>query len=87
VIEFRAEDLSALPGRRFYELWFVAADEVPGKPDRISAGTFRPSSRGSVDVSFQTAADPPRYPVLSVTAEPDDGNPVGTGPEVLRSTP
>jgi len=29
--------------------------------------------------------DPAKYPVLSVTAEPGDGDPRRTGPEVLRS--
>jgi len=32
------------------------------------------------------AVDPAKYRVLSVTAEPGDGDPRPTGPEVLRST-
>jgi len=35
-------------------------------------------------VTFAAAVDPVKYPVLSVTAEPGDGDPRPTGPEVLR---
>ena len=37
--------------------------------------------RGRVELT--PAVDPARYPILSVTAEPD-GNPAATDPEVLR---
>jgi anti-sigma-K factor RskA len=67
-----------------YELWFVAPDDTRRRPDRISAGTFHPSADGTGRVRLVAAADPQRYPRLSVTLEPADGNPRRTGPEVLR---
>ena len=36
-------------------------------------------------VAFAAAVDPALYPVLSVTAEPGDGDPRATGTDVLRS--
>ena len=87
VIAFRTDDLPILPKGDYYELWFVGAGDAPGRPKRISAGTFHPDEDGRSHASFTAAVDPARYPVLSVTAEPGDGNPARTGPEVLRSRP
>jgi anti-sigma-K factor RskA len=67
-----------------YELWFVAPDDTRRNPDRVSAGTFHPDASGRGTVVLLAAADPKRYPRLSVTLEPSDGNPRRTGPEVLR---
>lgn len=85
VIEFRTDDLPILPKAEFYELWFVGPGDSPANPNRISAGTFHPDENGRSHVTFAAAVDPKKYPVLSVTAEPGDGNPQRTGPEVLRS--
>ncbi len=63
-----------------YELWFVSSD---GRR-RVSAGTFHPDDRGRGTVRLLAAADPKAYPRLSVTLEPNDGDPRRTGPEVLR---
>ena len=63
-----------------YELWFVSADGTR----RVSAGTFHPDERGRGTVRLLAAADPVAYPRLSVTLEPNDGDPRRTGPEVLR---
>ena len=46
---------------------------------------YRAGLAGVEVVTFAAAVDPAKYPVLSVTAEPGDGNPEPTGPEVLRS--
>jgi hypothetical protein len=67
-----------------YELWFVAPDDTPRKPHRVSAGTFHPDSQGRGTVRLLAAADPKRYPRLSVTLQRSDGNPRRVGPEVLR---
>jgi len=56
-------------------------------PNRISAGTFHPDEQGNSSVRLHAAVDPAKFPELSVTAEPGDGNPERAGPEVLRSTP
>ncbi len=87
VIRFDSEDLAILPKGDYYELWFVGPGDTPARPNRISAGTFHPDEDGRSHVRFAAAVDPAKYPVLSVTAEPGDGDPRPTGPEVLRSRP
>lgn len=84
-IAFSSDDLPILPKGEFYELWFVGPGDTLESPNRISAGTFHPDEQGRSHASFTAAVDPAKYPVLSVTAEPGDGNPQRTGPEVLRS--
>lgn len=85
IVQFRTDDLPILPTGGRYEVWFVAPDDTPSDPDRISAGTFHPDDQGVADVNLTAAVDPAKYPVLSVTAEPSDGDPAPTGPEVLRA--
>jgi anti-sigma-K factor RskA len=85
VITFRSDSLPILPKGDYYELWFVGPGDRPGRRNRISAGTFHPDQQGRSHVRFTAAVDPARFPVLSVTAEPGDGDPRPTGPEVLRS--
>jgi anti-sigma-K factor RskA len=86
VIEFRTDDLPILPKGEFYELWFVGPGDTLRRPNRVSAGTFHPDEDGRSRVELTAAVDPALYPSLSVTAEPGDGNPERTGPEVLRSS-
>jgi len=85
VVSFRSDTLPILPKGDYYELWFVGPGDRPGRPNRISAGTFHPDENGRSHVVFAAAVDPALYPTLSVTAEPGDGDPRPTGPEVLRS--
>jgi anti-sigma-K factor RskA len=85
VIAFESDSLPILPKGEYYELWFVGPGDSPTNPNRISAGTFHPDQEGRSHVRFAAAVDPAKYPVLSVTAEPGDGDPRATGPEVLRS--
>lgn len=87
VIEFRSEQLPILPKGEFYELWFVGPGDTLSEPNRISAGTFHPDDDGRSHVTLAAAVDPAKYPVLSVTSEPGDGDPRRTGAEVLRSEP
>ncbi len=86
VIQFDTTKLPILPKGEFYELWFVGPGDSPGRPNRISAGTFHPDKQGRSKVTFAAAVDPAKYPVLSVTAEPGDGDPSPSGPDILRST-
>ena len=79
VIEFRTDELPILPKGEFYELWFVGSGDTLEQPNRISAGTFHPDAEGRSHVTFAAAVDPAVYPVLSVTAEPGDGDPRRTG--------
>ncbi len=85
VIRLRTDMLPILPKGEYYELWFVGPGDTPATPNRISAGTFHPDENGRSEVTFAAAVDPSVYRVLSVTAEPGDGDPHPNGPEVLRS--
>ncbi len=85
VIQLRTDELPILAKGDYYELWFVGPGDTPARPNRISAGTFHPDENGRSEVTFAAAVDPALFPVLSVTAEPGDGDPRPTGPEVLRS--
>ncbi len=85
VITLRSDSLPILPKGEYYELWFVGPGDRPGRPNRISAGTFHPDEDGRSHVRFAAAVDPALFPVLIVSAEPSDGDPRPTGPDVLRS--
>jgi len=85
VIQLQTDELPILPKGDYYELWFAAPGDTLARPNRISAGTFHPDENGRSEVRFAAAVDPALFPVLSVTAEPGDGDPRPTGPEVLRS--
>lgn len=85
VVSFDTTALPILPKGDYYELWFVGPGDRPGAPDRISAGTFHPDEQGRSQVTFAAAVDPAKYPVLAVTAEPGDGSPAPTLPDVMRS--
>lgn len=85
VVSFDTTALPILPKGDYYELWFVGPGDRPGAPDRISAGTFHPDEQGRSQVTFAAAVDPAKYPVLAVTAEPGDGSPSATLPDVMRS--
>ena len=87
LIALESDSLPILPKGDYYELWFVGPGDRPAAPNRISAGTFHPDEDGRSRVRFTAAVDPALYRELSVTAEPGDGDPNPTGPEVLRSGP
>lgn len=85
VVTFTSDDLPILPKGEYYELWFVGPGDTRQDANRISAGTFHPDEQGRSHVRFHAAVDPQKYPVLSVTAEPADGDPRPSLQEVLRS--
>lgn len=85
VVRLRSDDLPILPKGEYYEVWFVGPGDSPAQRNRISAGTFHPDDQGRSEVELTAAVDPAKYPGLSVTAEPGDGNPAPNGPEVLRT--
>jgi anti-sigma-K factor RskA len=78
--------LTPIPdGHGHYECWYVAPDDSPGHPDRISAGSFEVGPGGSAtDVRMWTVLDLKNEPDIRmiVTREPDN-NPAATGPVVL----
>ncbi len=85
IVRFESADLPILPTGEFYEVWFVGPGDAPGAPNRISAGTFHPDDQGRTDIVLFAAVDPKKLPVLEITAEPGDGNPLPSGPAVLRT--
>ena len=88
VVAVESRDLPVLDNdRAFYELWFVAADDASGSPNRVSAGTFHPDESGSTSVRLAAAVVPANYPGVVVTREPRDGDPRATGPVVLQYSP
>lgn len=76
-VRLRARGLAPTRGDEVYELWFVH------RAGRVSAGTFRVSAAGQVDVRLATAARPGAYDRIGVTREPDDADPARNGPNVL----
>ena len=85
VIRLKSDDLPILPKGEFYEVWFVGPGDTPASPNRISAGTFHPDDQGRTRIVLFGAVDPKKLPVLEITAEPGDGNPLPSGPAVLRT--
>lgn len=86
IVQIETDALSVLDNQReFYEVWFVGPGDGPGRPNRVSAGTFHPDEQGRSSVTLAAAVVPADYPVLSITREPRDGDPRATGPEVMRS--
>lgn len=75
IVVLESTTLPVLPVGDYYELWFVGADDAPGEPDRISAGTFHPDEDGRTRVVLHAAVDPALYPEIEITAETADGDP------------
>lgn len=75
VVELRSDDLPILPTGEYYEVWFVGPGDRPGRPNRISAGTFHPDGSGRSAVTFAAAVDPRKYTRMAITAERGDGDP------------
>jgi Anti-sigma-K factor rskA len=85
VIDLGTDVLPILPRGAFYQVWFVGPDDSAATPNRISAGTFHPDADGRTDARFAAAVDPDLFPIIEVTAEPGEGNPLPNGPVVLRA--
>jgi anti-sigma-K factor RskA len=85
VVYFRSSELGRLPRGEYYELWFVGPGDARAKPNRVSAGTFTPDSRGRARIVLTVAIDPADYTIISVSVEPTNGNPAREGPDVMRS--
>lgn len=84
-VDLRTDRLPLLPRGDYYEVWFVGPGDRPGRPNRISAGTFHPDAAGRSDVQLKAAVDPALFPEVEITAEPGDGDPRPTGPIVMRA--
>ena len=86
LVEVKSDTVPIIPKGTYYELWFVGPGDTPGTPNRISAGTWHPDTRGITDVRFLIAADPELFPDIEVTEEPPDGDPAPSGRVVLASS-
>lgn len=80
-VELRVWGMPKLRENSYYEMWYYAED---GK--RISCGTFRTGPEGRTTVNLSAPASARSYPEIEVTREPDDGNPLANGDEVLRGS-
>lgn len=80
------DDLPVLPKGEYYEVWFVGPQDAPGRPQRVSAGTFHPDPQGRTHVTLFGAVDPAKLPEIEITAEPGDGDPAPSGTVVLRGS-
>lgn len=85
-ITLTTDELEILPTGEYYEVWFVAPDDTPDAPNRISAGTFHPDADGRSNVRFAAAVDPALFPTIQITAEPEDGDPRSSGRVLLEAT-
>ena len=80
-VELEVWDMPELRENAYYEMWYYAEDG-----SRISCGTFRTGPEGRTTVNLSAPASARSYPEIEVTREPDDGNPVANGDEVLRGS-
>ncbi len=85
-VEIRSDSFPILPVGEFYEVWFVAANDMPTRLNRISAGTFHPDLEGRTVVTMTAAVDPTKFPTLVITAEIADGDPAPSTNEVMRGS-
>jgi anti-sigma-K factor RskA len=80
-VELEVWGMPELREDEYYEMWYYAEDG-----SRISCGTFRTGPEGRTTVNLTAPASARSYPEIEVTREPDDGNPVASGDEVLRGS-
>ena len=65
-IDFTAKHLPKLSNGQFYECWYAGANNRPGHPELITAGTFV-GSNGTF--TMWSAADPAKFKIMQITIE------------------
>jgi hypothetical protein len=85
-VQLAVSGLPPIPeGQGHYECWYVAPDDSPDHPDKVSAGSFEVKPDGTASGlrmwTVVSLKDQPGVRML-VTREPDN-NPALTGPTVL----
>jgi len=80
-VELEVWCMPELRENEYYEMWYYAEDG-----SRISCGTFRTGPEGRTTVNLTAPASARSYPEIEITREPDDGNPVANGDEVLKGS-
>jgi hypothetical protein len=73
------DGLPPAPPRSYYEAW------VKGPRGAVAIGTFHLRSEGDWPIELWTGVDPADYPEITVTLEPEDGDPASSGRTVLSS--
>ncbi len=86
IVDMTVADLAPSPPTSMYTCWLVAADDSPGRADRVSVGSFVVRHpHAAVTVHWTTVADLGHFSHLGITREPSNGNPAHQGPRVLVS--
>ena len=80
-VQLQVWGMPKLRENEYYEMWYYAEDG-----SRISCGTFRTGPEGKTTVNLSAPAGARSYPEIEVTREPDDGNPIANGDEVLKGS-
>jgi len=75
-IELDVRGLSRAPAGFYYQAW------VRGPRGLVAIGTFHTGGR----ITLWSGVDIRRYPSLSVTLEPEDGDPASSGRKVLTGS-
>ena len=74
--------LPQTPAGQYYELWFSRPGDA-GRAKVTSVGTFVARADGTARVAFDVAVDPIAFDILSLTIEPEDGDPLQNGVPLL----
>lgn len=69
-----------LQAGQLYEVWFRTSRGV------VSGGSFRPAGPGILTLNVYTGVPLTEVSEILITAEPDDGDPIPSGPVVLRTS-
>ena len=80
LIRLDAEGLAPAPANSYYEGWVDGPDG-----DMVAIGTFH-LHHGDDPIALWAGVDLSKYPVLTVTLEPEDGDPGSSGDVVLRGS-
>ncbi len=84
-IRLSVRGLADLGPDHFYECWYAGAQNRPGAPQLITAGTFMVGRSGSVTVDMTSSADPRVFPTMQISVE-RSGDAAQHGKIVLSGT-
>ncbi len=79
-ITLHVDGLAPAPPRSYYQAWLA------GEAGPVAIGTFHVRAGDDDRIELWSGVDPDAYPTLTVTIEPEDGNPASSGRRVLAGT-
>jgi hypothetical protein len=79
-ITLRVEGLPPAPAGSYYQAW------VTGPAGPVAIGTFHLRDGDHEPIELWSGVDLDGYPTITVTLEPEDGNPASSGRRVLAGT-